>query len=367
VVLLTAAGLLLRSFIELGRITPGFEPSRVLTFQISGSFAETRDYPRLIQRIERTLEFLGTIPGIEQAATASWLPGVPGEFGEEIRAVGRGETEPAIDADSRWVSAGYFATLQIPLLAGDACPELGTWALVNQSFANAYFAGTSPVGRQLTTPNAATPSTIRGIVGDAREQGLHRPPIPMVYWCASAPRPSPFYVVRTSGEPAAMAETVRRKIKEIEPARSVFDLAPLEERLGDVYSENRLRMLTLASFALTAVLLACVGLYGTLSYLVTIRRREVGLRLALGEMRGDIVRRYFGQGVRVSVAACAVGLALSLIFNRALASMLFGVSSFDPVTLGSVTLVILVAATVASLVPSIRAALVEPMQVLRED
>ena len=164
-----------------------------------------------------------------------------------------------------------------------------------------------------------------------------------------------------------MAETVRRKIKEIEPARSVFDLTPLEDRLGEAYSENRLRMMTLASFALTAVLLACVGLYGTLGYLVSIRRREIGLRLALGAMRGQIVRRYFGQGVGVAVVACAAGLGLSVLFNRALASMLIGVSPSDPTTLGAVSLVILTAAALASVVPSIRAALVEPTQVLRED
>jgi hypothetical protein len=281
--------------------------------------------------------------------------------------VGRGEGESKIAADSRYVSTGYFATMRIPFLAGDQCPERGALALANQSFANAYFAGTSPVGRQLTTPTASTASTIRGIVGDAREQGLHRAPSPTVYWCASAPRPSPFYFVRTSGRPAAVAGTVRRKMKEIEPARSVFDLTPLDDRLGEAYSENRLRMMTLASFALTAVLLASVGLYGTLSYLVTIRRREVGLRLALGAMRGQIMRRYFLQGVGVSAVACAAGLALSVVFNRALASMLIGVSSSDPFTLGSVTLVILTGAAVASLVPSIRGALVEPVTVLRDE
>lgn len=364
VVLLAAAGLLVRSFQELGRIAPGFEPGRVLTFQITASFAEMNNYPRVIQRIERTLEFLRTIPGIEQAATASQMPGLP--FVEEIRIVGGGGAEK-IAADSRSVSAGYFATLRIPLLAGDTCPERGTWALVNQSFANAYFAGASPVGRQLTATTAQTASTIRGIVGDAREQGLHHAPSPTVYWCSSAPRPSPFYFVRTIGRPDTMVETVRREIKEIEPARSVHGLTPLDERLGEAYGEDRLRMLTLASFGVTAVVLACVGLYGTLSYLVTIRRREVGLRLALGEMRGRIVRQYLGKGVRVSIVACAAGLALSVLFNRALASTLFGVSSFDPVTLGSVTLVILTAAAVASLIPSIRAASVEPMQVLRED
>jgi ABC-type antimicrobial peptide transport system permease subunit len=188
-----------------------------------------------------------------------------------------------------------------------------------------------------------------------------------VYFCSSAQSPTPFFLVRTSGKPGALAETVRRKLKEIEPARSVFDIAPLDDRLGDAYNENRLRMVALASFAVTAVSLACIGLYGTLSYLVNIRRREIGLRLALGAGRGQILRRFLGQGVAISLVACAVGLGLSIAFNRALASMLYGVSSSDPTTLSAVALIVLAAAALASLIPSVRGALVEPMHVLRDE
>jgi putative ABC transport system permease protein len=216
-------------------------------------------------------------------------------------------SESKLVADSRYVSAGYFATVHIPLLAGQACPEtrgaaglVNRAALVNRSFANTYFAGSSPIGHQLTTSvGPPDPSTIRGIVGDAREQGLHQAPSPTVYWRFSAPGPAPFFLVRTSGRPAAITETLRRKIKEIEPTRSVFDITPLEERLDNAYSENRLRMVALGAFAVTAVLLACIGLYGTLSYLVNIRRREIGLRLALGAARVQIVRRFLGQGLTI--------------------------------------------------------------------
>jgi putative ABC transport system permease protein len=375
VVLLSGAGLLLRSFQELGRVAPGFEPSHILTFHVSGSYGETANYPQLLERIDRTLDFLRAVPGVQQAATAASLPGVPGEFLAEVRLVeGRAESEPKVVADSRYVSTGYFATMQMPLLAGEPCETRGSaslrnrTALVNRSFVNTYFAGESPIGHHLATavggPNAAA---IVGIVADAREQGLHRAPGPTVYWCFSAPGPSPFYLVRTASEPSAFTDTVRRKVKEIEPARAVFDITPLNEHLSAAYSENRLRMLALASFAGTAVLLACVGLYGTLSYLVNIRRREVGLRLALGAARGQIVRRFFGQGVGVSLAACMAGLGLSVVLNRVLAEMLYGVSPSDPATLSAVALIVLAAAGLASLVPSIRAALVEPMMVLRDE
>src|SRR5204863_7883866 len=123
------------------------------------------------------------------------------------------------------------------------------------------------------------PSEIPGIAGAGREEGLHRQPGPTVYWCTSASGPDPFYLIRTRTEPMAMAETVRQKIHEIEPARSVFNIAPLTDHLDEAFAENRLRTVLLAFFAATAVSLACVGLYGTLSYSVNVRRREVGLRL----------------------------------------------------------------------------------------
>jgi putative ABC transport system permease protein len=375
-VLLAGAGVLLRSFQQLGRVAPGFEVSHILTFHISGSYAETNDYPGLTQRIDRTLDALRAMPGIQEAATALMLPGVPAQYSLEVQLVeGRAESEPKLVAESRPVSASYFATMGIPLLAGDPCRDTrGTagfampTALVNRSFANTYFAGTAVIGHHLRTgPGSAGPATIRGIVGDAREQGLHRAPSPTVYWCASAPGPAPAFLVRTSGQPAAMTDTVRRKIKEIEPMRAVFDITPLEEHLADAYSENRLRMVALAAFAVTAVLLASVGLYGTLSYLVNMRRREVGLRLALGARRVQIVRRFLGQGLAMSLVACAAGLGLSAAVNRVLAGMLYGVSASDPTTLSAVAVIVLSAAALASLIPSVRGALVEPMRVLRDE
>jgi ABC-type antimicrobial peptide transport system permease subunit len=156
-------------------------------------------------------------------------------------------------------------------------------------------------------------------------------------------------------------------MKELEPGRAVYDIAPVEERIGDAFTQNRLRTLLLVLFAVTALSLACVGLYGTLSYVVNLRRREVGLRLALGAARTDIIRQFLVQGLRVAALASLCGLMLSLALTRVLSHMLYGVSPSDPVTLSSVIAIVLVVAGLAALVPATRAALVDPMRVLRDD
>jgi putative ABC transport system permease protein len=164
-----------------------------------------------------------------------------------------------------------------------------------------------------------------------------------------------------------MAEILRRKISQIEPARSVFDISPLDERLSDTFSENRLRTVLLTLFALTAVSLACIGLYGTLSYFVNVRRREVGLRLALGAVRGQFVRQFLVKGLAISLIGCMAGVALALAFGRALAGMLYGVSTTDAETLFLVVLLIMTVTLLASLWPAFHAARVEAMEVLRDE
>jgi putative ABC transport system permease protein len=371
VMLLAGAGLLLRSFQELGRVSPGFDAEHVLTFHMSSSWGETGDQKAATQRLDRVLDSLRSVPGVTAAAASMGLPGLPVQYQMELNTVeGRAETEPKMIAQSRAVSPSYFATMRIPLLAGETCrSNLNTSGmLVNRSFANAYLAGRAAIGLHLMQPGSVflQPSEIRGIVGDARESGMDREPPPTVYWCYSALQPGTYFLVRTHGDAASMAETIRRKIHEIEPRRSVYDLTPLVDHISDSYAENRLRTILLAFFAITAVSLACVGLYGTLSYLVSVRQREVGLRLALGALRTQIVRQFLAQGLMVSLLGCVAGLALTAVFGRLLSGMLYGVSAWDAATLGGVVGIVLAVSILASLLPAIRAARLEPMQVLRE-
>jgi predicted lysophospholipase L1 biosynthesis ABC-type transport system permease subunit len=241
--------------------------------------------------------------------------------------------------------------------------------MVNRAFANTYFAGNSPTGRHLSLPGNSyvSASEVRGIVGDAREAGLDREPVPTVYWCFTPAQPGTYYEVRTHAEPAGMTETIRRAIHDVEPARSVFDVMPLADRISDAYATNRLRTILLVFFACSAVLLACIGLYGTISYVVHVKKREVGLRMALGALPGQVTRRFLSQGVLVAAVGCAAGIALALAFTRVLSGMLYGVSATDPATLAGVVTIVLAVSALASLLPAIRAARVDPIQVLRED
>src|SRR5215469_5826640 len=333
VTLLFGAGLLLRSFQELGRISPGFEG----------------------------------------AATAAALPGVTGDFKTELQfPEGQDDISRRVVADNRFVSPGYFDVMRIPLLEGETCRETegNTVVLVNRSFVRRYFSIMPPLGHHLVfgagTPFSLT-GEIRGVVADAREQALNTEPMPAVYWCVSAPLPDPHYLVRTRGEPMAMANTLRRAILQVEPTRSVFDLMPLQAHISDAFAEGRLRTMLLTMFALTAVSLACIGLYGTLTYLVTLRHREIGLRLALGAMRSEIIRRYLAQGLRVALIGCACGLVMAIASARLLSGMLYGVSSLDVKTFaGVIALVVLVAGS-AAFVPAFRASRTDPMNALREE
>jgi putative ABC transport system permease protein len=249
--------------------------------------------------------------------------------------------------------------------------------MVNRAFADRYFQGRPVLGLHLTGGldnlvenrhiTGATPSRIVGVVGDAREVGADREPAPTVYTCFSYPHPSPWHLIRTVGDPAAAALSVRRKISELEPLRSVDDIAPLEQRIGDAYAQNRLRTWLLSLFAITALALVCAGVYGTLAYAVSLRRREVALRLALGALRSTVVTQLMGTSVRVVAAAAACGVMLALVFTRSLSTMLYGIRPTDPPTLAAVVVIVVVVAAIAAVIPAIRATFMSPMRALREE
>jgi putative ABC transport system permease protein len=371
VTLAAGAALLLRSSDALSRVEPGFDASRVLTLHVTGRFGEDGgDYGRVVHRINGTLDALVALPGVRAAATTTLLPGVPGGQQQEFHlAEGRGDSEPRLIAESRVVSPSYFATMGIPVLSGDLCGRPGdargvTEVMVNRRFADRYFSGRSVVGLHLA---ANTPDRITGVVGDARELGSDRDPVPTVYSCFTAPNPAPWFMVRTDGDPLAAAGAIRVRLKQLEPLRPVYDIAPLERRIADAYAQSYMRTVLLTLFAVTALALVSAGVYGTLSYAVSLRRREVALHLALGALRRTVVQRLLGATLRVVGVGCASGLILALIFTRSLSAMLYGVSPWDPATLTGVIAIVVVVAATAALIPAVRAAFVQPMRALRED
>lgn len=374
VTLLVGAGLLQRSLRELARVSPGFDPDHVLTLQISESYGETADMKTLTEVSRHILETLRTTPGVEAAANVSTLPGVPGQRQTELRILeGMQDPNRKILADSRFVSPGYFDVMRIPLLSGDPCQDTTTpTVVVNRNFANSYFGQSPVIGHHLSLAAAAVSQfslsgEIRGIAADSREQGINTEPMPTVYWCSNVAFPGTYYMLRTRVAPITLADTVRRTIHGIEPNRSVFDIQPLTERLSDSFAEDRLRTTLLGLFALTAVSLACLGLCGTLSYFVTMRRREIGLRLALGARRQQVAARFLLQGLRVALIGGIAGLVLAAGSVRLLSGMLYGVSRFDIKTFGGVILLVMSVAALATLVPALHAAHTDPMQVLREE
>lgn len=377
VALLTGAGLLLRTLDALGRVDTGFDSTGVLTFRMTAEWDETRDWGLIVSRMNRTLDELQALPGIEAAATTHVSPGVPSAWESEFELVGAAAADVPMVAAGHVASPGFFATMQIPLIAGEVCrrptsdwrPGSPAELMVNRRFAERYLAGRSPLGLQLTGAawGIFSSGPIVGIVEDARERGINRDPVPTVYICLSAGQPFPIFMARTRGEPLAMVDTIRARLAEIEPGRSMYAVAPLSELIGGAFAENRLRGVLLASFSLTALLLTCLGLYGTLSYIVSLRRREMGLRIALGALSRDIVAQLLRKTLGVVTVAAAAGVALAAAFADTLAGMLYGVSPFDPATLLGVVGIVLLVAIAAALVPSLRAAREDPMNALRDD
>lgn len=373
VTLLVGAALLLRSFQELGRVEAGFESAKILTFQLSTSWAETGDRAGSARRMQTILDALTAIPLAVSAASMAALPGLP--VGQPVQFEPRetGGLDPSrkIVAGVRYVTPSYFKTFDIPRLAGETCAESATVStmMVNRAFADTYFAGQTIIGRHLTIAGNpfVPPSEVRGVTADARESGLDQPPLPIVYLCGAPLQPGSYFAVRTAGSPMAIAAAVRQRLRELEPLRSVYDVSPLEDRIASSYSQQKLRTGLISLFALAAIALAAIGLYGTLSYLVQVRRKEVGVRLAIGAMRWQIVRQFLLQGLHVAALGAVAGIALATAGSRILAGVLYGVTASDPLALGGVLALVLSVSGIASLLPALNASRLDPVRALRDE
>ena len=391
-VLLVAGGLMLQSLRTLLRQDPGFEPERVLTFMINltgGPYPVEKQWPyRNVNGLRFEHEFLDrlrNLPGVEGASATSALPAVgsriTNRFVLEGRAVAAGQEESAV---SRRVDSGYFAVMKIPLRSGRAFTSSDSdgrpWvAIVNQAWVKRYLSpGEDPIGKRLRlTFSPQEPyRQIVGVVGDAAEDNLAVPPPPAMYFPVdqnSGYSTYLNYVIRSKGDPAALVGAVRSLMRAMDPQLAFIQPQSMEqfvERSPAVFL-RRYPFYLIGSFAALALILAIIGLYGLISYSVLQRTREIGIRMALGARREDIMRIMMRQGVLAATLGVALGAVLAfvlgLVFTRVMASLLYGVSSTDWLTFTVMSLLLLMVALTASYIPARRATQVDPMIALRNE
>jgi putative ABC transport system permease protein len=374
IVLLVGATLLLRSFAKLTNVEPGFDPAHVLAFRVA---LPQTSYPGPHQRaafFDRLLEALHTTPGIEAAGMVQQLP-MRGDyvlsFTIDRRPVTRGE-EPS--ANYRAVSPRYFAALRIPVLRGRAFTEQDVEkapmvAVIDEAFAKRHFPGEDPMGRGIDIGNGTDGFfKIVGVVADVHHEGLHAEPNPTMYVpFRQDVFGSMWLMARTSGDPAQFAGAARQAVAQLDPAIPAFSITPLEEVITESVAQRRFSMLLVAVFALVALFLAAVGLYGVVGYTVSQRTQEIGLRMAIGAQAGDVLRMVLGGGMKLAIVGVVIGIAGALGLARLVASMLFEVTPFDPASYAATAAVLLAVSALACYVPARRAMSVDPLVALRQE
>ena len=372
-VLLVGAGLLAKSFARLLSTDKGFDPENVVSFSLSLPHGV---YPRTDQQsrfFEQTLDRLAALPGVSGAGAISELPlggsGTNGAFRVEGRDDPPG-SEP--QAEKRIVSPDYFRVLRTPILAGRGFtaqdrPGSPAVAIINDALARRLFKGQDPVGRRLEF-NWETQGwqEIVGVVGDVKQYGLQEEMLPTIFVPhAQRPEPAMAVVVRSSLRPDQLVPEIRRQVAALDRDRPLIQVRTMEQVIADSVADRRLPMLILGGFAVAALLLGAIGVYGIVGYSVAQRTQEFGIRMALGARRSDVVRMVLGQGLRLALCGLLIGLAGSLAVARLITGLLFGITPADPATLAATSLLILGVALLACYIPARRAARVDPMVALR--
>jgi putative ABC transport system permease protein len=371
-VLLIAAGLTIKSMIRLQQVPAGFDADRVLTLTISPPPSR---YPQPEQRAdlyERSLDALAAIPGVEAVGGVNRLPLSGGNSTRGLTIDRQPPTNPGPSADFRTVSPEYFRALRIPLLAGralrdddrDGRPLVG---LISASMAQRFWPGSSPIGRQVTI-TGNQPIAIVGIVGDVHHASLESAPQPTLYVpYRQSPWPSFTFVVRTSGDAAGVASAARNAIWRVDKDQPISAVRTMDEQLARSMARRRFSVTLLTAFGVIAAALAAIGLYGVLAFIVAQRRREIGVRMALGATPRAVIADVLGQGLRLAGVGVVVGIGLALVATRLLNALLFGTSRTDVATFTAVAALLVVIAAVASLVPALRASRVDPLIALRDE
>lgn len=382
VVLVVGAGLLLKSFWQIQKVDPGFRAEGVLKAEFE--LSETRypvdfsAWPDLefaeMHRFNTTLlERARALPGVESAALAVSHPMDRGGT-NSFEIVGReAESADMPEISTRSVSPGYFATVRLALRKGRLFDsgddsQAAAVAIINEAAAELAFPDRDPIGQSIAFWD--TERRIVGVVANEKFQGLTAK-APIAIYTSLAQQPSlggsEVLLVRTSGEPGVLAAPVRAAIQDIDPELAVFGVEPLRETVGRSIAQQRFTLLLLGVFAAVAIALAFIGIHGVLSYVVARRTSEMGIRMALGASRGNVIALVVGQGARLAVVGLALGLAVAVVATRLLGSLLYGVTATDPATYVVVVAAVFSIATLTTLLPARRATRVDPMIALKTE
>ena len=378
-VLLTGSGLLIRSFVRLIGVDPGFDTGHLLTFKIALPRSKYGTDPLRMAFFQQLLARISAVPGVRSASMESFPPltGLGAATGVHVLSQPSLALSDLPVANVGVVGPDYFATMSIPLRVGrlfnaQELAEEKHVTIINQAFADKYLHGVNPLGQKAAiymksfAENEIQPSEIIGVVGDVHQIGLDTSPEPTVYW------PHPELVmsrmtilVRTSNDPLAMVSAARNELQQIDPELPMAAVAPMDQLLADSLSRSRFTMLLLGIFAAVALVLAAVGIYGLIAYSVTQRTQELGIRIALGAQRRDVLRLVLGQGTRLTLLGVTVGVLAGLGFARLLSTLLFGVSATDPLTFACVAALLGLVGLAACYIPARRATRVDPIVALR--
>jgi putative ABC transport system permease protein len=376
-VLLIGAGLMIKSFLRLREVDPGFNAENILTAGISLTRADyPQDDPRRTAFFQQVIGRVKALPGVASAGAISHLP--LGGRGVNMRFTidGGSPASPTdeLAADLRVTSPGYFETMEIPLMKGRVFTEGDAVStprviIVNESFARRFFPGSDPVGRHLKVGASLFTGEIVGVIGNVRHRGLEAEARPEIYisYLQNTLWPVMNLVVRTSSDPNLLASAVRSEIQAVDKDQPVFNIKTMDQLLSESVAQRRFSMMLLGAFAVLALLLAAAGLYGVMSYLVGQRTHEIGVRMALGAQSVDVLRLILGQGLRLTLIGIAIGLLAAFALTRVLTTLLYGVKATDPATFVSIPLLLTLVALLACYVPARRAMKVDPMIALRNE
>ena len=376
-VLLAGAGLLVRSLQRLMSIDPGFDPRPLLTATVSLPDGTYRDGASQTAFFTRLLDRVRGLPGVTAAGAVNFIPLAAPTAATRFTIVGRPPQAPGqwTSADIRIVDPGYFAATGIPLLRGRAASgaDLASGppiVVINETMARRYWPGEDPIGQRLQvnwTHPEAHPEIV-GVVGDVHLGTLDSDFRPMIYYVyAQEPSGTMTLVLRHTGGAAPLTSALRATVRELDPTLPLSDAATMSTRMTQSMADRRYPMMLLSVFAGLAVVLAAIGLYGVLSYTVSRRTREIGVRMALGARSADVLRLVVGGGMRLTLIGIGVGLAGAVIAARALGALLYGVRPTDPVTLVAVAGLLCAVALLAAYLPARRAARLDPVVALRSD